>query len=315
MGHVAGMQNKKPVHVVAGLLGVGKTTAILHWLQNRNSQERVAVLVNDFGANGLDGDILGEGVPALKITPITGGCVCCTSAAFFAEHLGQLAADPSVDRIVIEPSGMVKLDQMLGQLRGLMKQIPLQLQPVVVLINAARFNPEHFIQIPLFESLADNAEILVANRADLADGDRLDAFRAWAGERSGHVREVHVTEHGVLPEELFTSRDASSAGEPGFVRDGHEHCACSDGMTWPRGASFDLEALRQDLAAVAVDPQVLRVKAMMGAGDTWRLMEVAQGRYEERGLRGGVEAKAEWIAETPGKSETLRRMFEHRLVR
>lgn len=99
-----------PCTVVTGFLGSGKTTLIRHILQNANGK-RLALIVNEFGDMGVDGDILkGCGVdacPEENIVELANGCLCCTVADDFVPALDQiLALEPKIDHIIIETSGL-----------------------------------------------------------------------------------------------------------------------------------------------------------------------------------------------------------------
>jgi G3E family GTPase len=104
-------ERKTPVNLVCGPLGIGKTTAIIQYLKRHAREQFTAVLVNDFGPVGLDAAIMegdlaadAKGRTAIKMLP--GGCVCCTSAAGLVGAMEQLRAAPRLDRIIIEPSGL-----------------------------------------------------------------------------------------------------------------------------------------------------------------------------------------------------------------
>ncbi|WP_127522692.1 cobalamin biosynthesis protein CobW [Mesorhizobium sp. Z1-4] len=102
--------NRVPCTVVTGFLGAGKTTLIRHLLQNANGK-RIAVVVNEFGDVGIDGEILKgcgiEDCPEENIVELANGCICCTVADDFVPAIDQiLAREPKVDHILIETSGL-----------------------------------------------------------------------------------------------------------------------------------------------------------------------------------------------------------------
>ena len=102
--------SRVPCTVVTGFLGAGKTTMIRHLLENANGR-RLALIVNEFGDVGIDGEILrGCGVdscPEENIIELANGCLCCTVADDFVPALDQiLAKEPKVDHIIIETSGL-----------------------------------------------------------------------------------------------------------------------------------------------------------------------------------------------------------------
>ena len=102
--------SKIPVTVITGFLGAGKTTLIRHLMQNPQGK-RLAVLVNEFGTAGVDGDILktcsDENCPAENIVELANGCICCTVADDFIPTIEALMALPDTpDHILIETSGL-----------------------------------------------------------------------------------------------------------------------------------------------------------------------------------------------------------------
>jgi cobalamin biosynthesis protein CobW len=102
--------SRVPCTVVTGFLGSGKTTLIRHILQNANGK-RLALIVNEFGDIGIDGEILkGCGIdtcPEENILELANGCLCCTVADDFVPALDQiLALEPKIDHIIIETSGL-----------------------------------------------------------------------------------------------------------------------------------------------------------------------------------------------------------------
>ena len=99
-----------PCTIVTGFLGAGKTTLIRHVLANANGR-RLAVIVNEFGDVGIDGEILkgcgDEACPEENIVELANGCLCCTVADEFVPALDAiLAKHPKVEHIVIETSGL-----------------------------------------------------------------------------------------------------------------------------------------------------------------------------------------------------------------
>lgn len=102
--------SKVPVTIITGFLGAGKTTLISHLIRNAGGR-RLAVVVNEFGTLGVDGDILQScaipDCPAENIVELANGCICCTVADDFVPALDQiLSRTPKVDHILIETSGL-----------------------------------------------------------------------------------------------------------------------------------------------------------------------------------------------------------------
>ena len=101
---------KIPVTIITGFLGAGKTTVIRHLLENAGGR-RLALIINEFGDVGVDGDILracgDEACPEENIVELANGCICCTVADDFAPAIERLLSLPRrPDHIIIETSGL-----------------------------------------------------------------------------------------------------------------------------------------------------------------------------------------------------------------
>ncbi|MEM7577095.1 MAG: GTP-binding protein, partial [Planctomycetota bacterium] len=195
-----------PCHIVAGPLGVGKTTAILHYLRQHAdaNQERVGVLVNDFGPVGLDSTTLQAESPnpdQTQVLNVPGGCICCTMLAELPNCIKRLTQAPEnpVDRLIIEPSGMATPAQVIDALRAAQDQLRLALHPSIVLISTPDFDAEMFDRMPYFRMFSEAADILVFNRCDLATDAKVQSAKRWAEQLDPPKLRVVTTTHGQLP--------------------------------------------------------------------------------------------------------------------
>jgi len=250
------MEQPVPVHIVAGFLGSGKTTAIRAQLKARRG-ERVAIVVNDFGEASFDEVTLGEGEP-FRITNIPGGCVCCTAPEGFVVALGAvLEGEP--DRILIEPTGLARPQDLVDTIRRSPHSGAVALGPVIVLVDPHQVaaDPDH----ALLREQAESADVLAANRVDLCSAAELDGFDAWARALwPGPLATLH-SEHGKLPAEVFSWPDGAGprarSAQPRSVREadshghpGHSHSTAgysARSWCWPPDAVFALDRLRSAL--------------------------------------------------------------------
>ncbi len=189
-----------PVHIVAGFLGSGKTTAIRHQLSSRHG-EKVAVIVNDFGDAGLDEAVL-SGERSFAIRNIPGGCVCCTAPEGFVDALGALLAEKP-DRLIIEPTGLARPQDIVDTIRRSPHKDAFALGPLVVLVDPARLGSKSANEAELIALQAGIADVLVANRTDLASPAALARFDALADSLWPRPLSVHKTTRGKLPPEAF----------------------------------------------------------------------------------------------------------------
>ena len=154
------MANAKiPATVITGFLGAGKTTLIRHMLSNARGK-RVALIINEFGDLGVDGDVLrGCGAEACTeddIVELTNGCICCTVADDFIPTMEKLERDQLPDHIVIETSGLA---------------LP---QPLVNAFNWPGIKTR--VTVDGVVTVVDSAAVAAGRFAD--DHDKLDAQRS-----------------------------------------------------------------------------------------------------------------------------------------
>ncbi|MBM4384486.1 MAG: molybdopterin-dependent oxidoreductase [Deltaproteobacteria bacterium] len=209
-----------PVHIVAGFLGTGKTTAIRHQLSSR-THEKVAVIVNDFGDAGLDEAVL-AGEQSFAIRNIPGGCVCCTAPEGFVDALGAVLAEQP-DRLIIEPTGLARPQDIVDTIRRSPHKDALALGPLVVLVDPARLGAKSHDEAELIALQAGIADVLVANRTDLASPDALAKFDALADSLWPRPLSVHKTTRGKLPTEAFEWPANEGARLPRAGKHAHDH--------------------------------------------------------------------------------------------
>ena len=151
---------KIPATIVTGFLGAGKTTMIRHWLQNAGGR-RLALLINEFGDVGVDGEILKScGVEACReddIIELANGCICCTVADDFVPAIETLLKrGDRLDHIIIETSGLALPKPLLKAFDWPDVRAKLTVDGVIAVVDAAAVAEGRF---------ADDAEALAAQRA------------------------------------------------------------------------------------------------------------------------------------------------------
>ncbi len=215
-----------PLTVIGGFLGAGKTTLLNHWLRNAGGQ-RLAVLVNDFGALNLDAMLVDAS--GADMVALTNGCVCCSIGDDLSDALIRVLDAPGrFDAVVVEASG-VGDPWRIAQVG--MADPGLSLGGVVVLIDAAEALAQQ--QDPL---LADSqqrqwrgADLLVLNKTDLADASTLQRLRALLDAVVGATPRVE-TRDARLPAALLAdlklpgSHPSARAAEgPAAIAHDHAH--------------------------------------------------------------------------------------------
>ncbi|SEH59711.1 cobalamin biosynthesis protein CobW [Paracoccus alkenifer] len=299
---------KTPVTVITGFLGSGKTTLIRHLMQNPQGR-RLAVLVNEFGTVGVDGDILrdcaDENCPAGNIVELANGCICCTVADDFIPTIqALLAREPRPDHILIETSGLALPKPLLKAFDWPEIRSRITVDGVVALadaeaVAAGRFAPDPEAveaqraaddsldhETPLSEVFEDQiscADLILLTKADLAGEAGLAAARkAIAAEAPRPIVMLAVTDGAVDPRVVLGLNAAAEddlAARPSHHdgADDHEHDDFASAViALPEIA--DGAALADAVAALGREHKVLRVKGHVAvAGKPMRLLVQAVG--------------------------------------
>jgi len=277
-----------PLHLIGGSLGVGKTTAIRRYVAESN--EYVAVIVNDFGETGYDAGLIGEsGGGKLRVENVPGGCLCCTSAAQLLPALKMLCAKPEVERVLIEPSGVALLGPLLKMLEEAAPECGFELASVIVLFDPAKTRPATLELIPYWKHLVDCADIVVANRCDLALPKAVDAFFQCLEKWEPSKLDVVKTSHGELPSGLFDLR-----GRVGIKGVGHHrHAELPPAGTFRSDGVFHQKKLVALLEEVA--PETERFKGVFQTEQGWIRLEIASGHVVQKPAREASQSSADWI--------------------
>src|SRR6516162_2680635 len=161
-----------PCTIVTGFLGAGKTTLIRHVLAYANGR-RLAVIVNEFGDVGIDGEILkgcgDEACPQENIVELANGCLCCTVADDFVPALDTiLAREPSVEHIVIETSGLALPKPLVQAFHWPAIKSRVTVDGVVAVVDGAALAHDDPIE-EVFDDQIACADLVVLNKRDLLD--------------------------------------------------------------------------------------------------------------------------------------------------
>ncbi len=166
-----------PMTVIGGYLGAGKTTLLNHLLQH-NAGQRIALLINDFGAVNIDAQLIRESDEAAQRINLTNGCICCGMGDGFDAALDALLiATPRPDHIVVEASGVADV----AAVAEYGHRPPLNLDGVIVVADAetvrAKASDKYVAQT--VRRQLEAADVVVLNKTDLLDAGALAAISGW----------------------------------------------------------------------------------------------------------------------------------------
>jgi cobalamin biosynthesis protein CobW len=299
---------KIPVTVITGFLGAGKTTLIRHLMQNPQGK-RLAILVNEFGTVGVDGDILkscaDENCPVENIVELANGCICCTVADDFIPTIEALMAMPiRPDHILIETSGLALPKPLLKAFDWPAIRSKITVDGVIALadaeaVAAGRFAPDVAAvdaqraadpsldhETPLSEVFEDQilcADLILLSKADLAgDAGLATARKVIAAEMTRPVPMLAMTEGVIDPRVILGLAAAAEddlAQRPSHHdgHDDHEHDDF-DSVVIDLPEVTNPEALSAAIIQLAEEQRILRVKGHVAvAGKPMRLLVQAVG--------------------------------------
>jgi cobalamin biosynthesis protein CobW len=299
---------KVPVTVVTGFLGSGKTTLIRHLISNANGK-KLAVLVNEFGSEGVDGEILKScadaNCPTENIVELANGCICCTVADDFIPAMEQLLSrQVKPDHILIETSGLALPKPLLKAFDWPEIRSRITVDGVIALadaeaVAAGRFAPDPAAveaqraadenldhETPLSEVFEDQiacADIVLLTKADLAGAKGLEAARAAiSAEMPRRVPMLAVVD-GVVDARVILGLEAAAeadlAARPSHHdgEDEHEHDDFAS-VVIELPEIRDLDRLVASVQRLAREQNVLRAKGYIAvAGKPMRLLLQAVG--------------------------------------
>ena len=253
-----------PLTVIGGFLGAGKTTLLNHWLRHAGGQ-RLAVLVNDFGALNIDAALISAN--AGDTIALTNGCVCCQIGDDLSLALIRvLDSGVAFDGVVIEASGVSDP----WRIAELGRADPgLRLDAVIVLVDASVAQAQSVDPL-LADTLVRQlkaADLVVVNKCDLVTTEERQALRRWVDAVAGPVPQIEATQ-AVLPLALLSGLALQCAGDAQtHAGCDHDHSAHTDHGamfdTWSCQAQqvFDASALRAWLRSPP--PGLLRLKGVL----------------------------------------------------
>ncbi len=307
------------IDIISGFLGAGKTTLIKKLLSEAFTGEQVVLIENEFGEIGIDGGFLKES--GIEIREMNSGCICCSLVGDFGKSLREVVDTYHPDRILIEPSGVGKLSDVIKAVQDVQNEIDAELNSftTVVDVTKCRIYRKNFGEF--FSNQIEYAGAVILSRTDKAKPEKIEESVALLRELNDKAPFV-TTPIAQLPGEkiLETMESGKSLEEEllaeaacpvcGHVHDhdhhDHDHGECGCGhdhhhhdheghhhaddvfTSWGRETirTFDKEGIETILKRLETEEEfgnVLRAKGMVaGADGKWIYFDMVPGEHEVR---------------------------------
>ena len=164
---------KTKIDIISGFLGAGKTTLIKKLLKDAFKDEQVVLIENEFGEIGIDGGFLKEA--GIQIREMNSGCICCSLVGDFGASLKEVISKYHPDRILIEPSGVGKLSDVIKAVQGVEKETGLVLNSYTTVVDAKKCKMYMRNFGEFFNNQVEYAGAIIMSRTDIVDEAKAQA--------------------------------------------------------------------------------------------------------------------------------------------
>ena len=306
------------IDIISGFLGAGKTTLIKKLLSEALKGQQVVLIENEFGEIGIDGGFLKDA--GVNITEMNSGCICCSLVGDFGTALKDVITKFNPDRIIIEPSGVGKLSDVIKAVQGVAEDAPIELNSLVTVADAnkCKMYMKNFGEF--YNNQVESAHTIVLSRTQNMKQDKLEACVAMIREHNKDAAVITTPWDELTGEQLLAAMEKPVSladmvmaeeeicpvcgGHHDHDHDHDDHCGCghdhdhdhhhhhhadevftSWGKETPR--KYTKEEVETILKALAAENNeygiILRAKGMLPSPDgTWIYFDMVPEEYEIR---------------------------------
>ena len=296
------------VDIISGFLGAGKTTFIKKLIEDVFPGERLVLIENEFGEIGIDGGFLKDA--GVEITEMNSGCICCTLVGDFSKALQKVLVDYTPDRVIIEPSGVGKLSDVVKAIEGVKDEADIEIDGRITVVDGkkAKIYLKNFGEF--FNNQVEHASTIVISRTQMMTDEKVEECVHMLREKNaeatiistpweelGKDAVLHALQHGaeiegILEEHAHEHDDHEHHhhhdDECGCGHDHHHHHADEVFTSWGRETirKYSQNELKEMLDALSASEDygiILRAKGMLPAEDgTWIYFDMVPEETEIR---------------------------------
>ena len=219
------------IDIYSGFLGAGKTTLIKKMISEAYQGEKLVLIENEFGQIGIDSGFLQDA--GINITEMNSGCICCSLVGDFGKALTQVISEYNPDRIVIEPSGVGKLSDVIAAVEKVTDEnVTLDCTVAVVDAGKVKVYMKNFGEF--YNNQIETASTIILSRSDMVPAQKLDAAVAMLREHNPKVTIVTTPWNQLTGAQLMeamegkakVSVDLAEMEEEHHHHHHDEHCCC-----------------------------------------------------------------------------------------
>lgn len=216
------------IDIYSGFLGAGKTTLIKKLIQEHYNGQKIVLIENEFGEIGIDSDFLQDA--GIKITEMNSGCICCSLVGDFSKALTQVIDEYAPDRVLIEPSGVGKLSDVIAAAEKVTGE-NVELGYTVAVVDAGKVKVYMKNFGEFYNNQVETASAIILSRTDCISQDKLDKAVALLREHNASATIVTTPWSELTAQQLVEAMEgvssvASTLNELKEEHHHHDHCGC-----------------------------------------------------------------------------------------
>ena len=189
------------IDVISGFLGAGKTTFIKKLLEEAVAKEQVVLIENEFGEIGIDGGFLKDS--GIEIREMNSGCICCSLVGDFGKSLEEVITTYHPQRVIIEPSGVGKLSDVMKAVRDVAVHLDVELNSSVTVVDVKKCKMYMKNFGEFFNNQIEYAGNIVLSRTDIADKEKVEAAVAMIREHNAKATVITTPIDQLTGEQLL----------------------------------------------------------------------------------------------------------------
>lgn len=207
------------IDIISGFLGAGKTTFIKKMIEEAFVGEKLVLIENEFGEVGIDGGFLKDS--GIEITEMNSGCICCSLVGDFGKNLNEVITKFHPNRILIEPSGVGKLSDVMKSVIDVEKEQDVKLNALVTVVNAKKASKQMKAFGEFFNNQIEFATTIVLSRTQSTTPEQLELCVKQMQELNGKAAIITTPWDAIKGEQILKVMEGQDSLEMKLLAEAH----------------------------------------------------------------------------------------------